>query len=225
MAVARGVRRQGPRRPAGGNPPAAWKRQGPQLQEASRALVARAASLIEPDPKLEADAPELISAMLAAGYDQAAARWIPAVRGMKNDPADRCLGDARAVQREPARARPQLLAHHRLHRPRQEPGESAQRPARRGAWRAGPDQCRRGQFAQPPLRPRSRPSHELDADDRPAAALGQPGTVLALSGTGLQTPSWANVRRAHLYHRSRALERTGQDFTARMIAAEALSRT
>src|SRR5258707_12029355 len=31
-----------------------------------------------------------------------------------------------------------------------------------------------------------------------AAALGQPGTVIALSGTGLQTPGWANVPGAHL---------------------------
>ena len=58
-----------------------------------------------------------------------------------------------------------------------------------------------------------------------AAARGQPGTVIALSGTGLQTPGWANVPAAHLYHILAALERTGQDFTARMIAAEALSRT
>ena len=58
-----------------------------------------------------------------------------------------------------------------------------------------------------------------------AAALGQPGTVIALSGTGLQAPSWAIVPGAHLYHVLAALERTRQDYTARMIAAEALSRT
>ena len=46
-----------------------------------RALVARAATLIEPDAKLQKDAPELISAMLAAGYDQAAARWAGPWRG------------------------------------------------------------------------------------------------------------------------------------------------
>src|SRR5207248_10396088 len=48
-------------------------------KEASRALVARAATMITPDAKLANDAPELISAMLAGGYDRAAARWIPAV--------------------------------------------------------------------------------------------------------------------------------------------------
>src|SRR5207253_11405032 len=50
----------------------------PLQKEAVRALVARAASLVSPDAKLAKDAPDLISAMLAAGYEQAAARWIPA---------------------------------------------------------------------------------------------------------------------------------------------------
>jgi hypothetical protein len=58
-----------------------------------------------------------------------------------------------------------------------------------------------------------------------AAGRGQAGTVLALTGTGLQTRSWEKVPAAHVYHAIAALERTGQDFTARMIAAEALSRT
>src|SRR4051812_41364818 len=62
----------------------------PLQKEAMRALVARAASLIDPDPALQNDAPDLISAMLAAGYDRAAARWAPAVRRMKDENADRC---------------------------------------------------------------------------------------------------------------------------------------
>jgi hypothetical protein len=58
-----------------------------------------------------------------------------------------------------------------------------------------------------------------------AGARGQGGTVLVLTGTGLQTPNWGQVPGAHMYHAIGALKRTGQDFTARMIAAEALSRT
>jgi hypothetical protein len=58
-----------------------------------------------------------------------------------------------------------------------------------------------------------------------AAGSGQAGTVLVLTGTGFQTPYWDKVPAAHLYHAITALKRTGQDFTARMIAAEALSRT
>jgi hypothetical protein len=58
-----------------------------------------------------------------------------------------------------------------------------------------------------------------------AAARGQGGTVLLLTGTGFQTPQFDRVPSAHLYHAVSALNRTGQGFTARMIAAEALSRT
>ena len=58
-----------------------------------------------------------------------------------------------------------------------------------------------------------------------SAGRGQTGTVLVLAGTGLQTPNWTKVPASHLYHAIGALKRTGQDFTARMIAAEALSRT
>ncbi|MGN6059636.1 MAG: hypothetical protein ACTHOI_13760, partial [Sphingomicrobium sp.] len=59
-------------------------------KEAARALAARAATLVEPDPKLAKDAPDLISAMLAAGYDQAAARWTNAVARMDKEDSDRC---------------------------------------------------------------------------------------------------------------------------------------
>jgi len=58
-----------------------------------------------------------------------------------------------------------------------------------------------------------------------AAARGAGGTVLLLTGTGFQTPQFDRVPAAHLYHAISALNRTGQGFTARMIAAEALSRT
>ena len=58
-----------------------------------------------------------------------------------------------------------------------------------------------------------------------AAGLGQSGTVLVLTGTGLQAPAFEEIPPAHLYHSILALKRTNQDFTARMIAAEALART
>jgi hypothetical protein len=49
--------------------------------------------------------------------------------------------------------------------------------------------------------------------------------VLVLTGTGFQTASIDQLPSSHLYHSIGALKRTGQEFTARMIAAEALSRT
>jgi hypothetical protein len=58
-----------------------------------------------------------------------------------------------------------------------------------------------------------------------AAGRGQAGTVLVLTGTGFQTSRPDQLPAAHMYHAITSLTRTGQDFTARMIAAEALSRT
>jgi hypothetical protein len=58
-----------------------------------------------------------------------------------------------------------------------------------------------------------------------AAGRGQAGTVLVMTGTGFQTPRFEQLPAAHMFHAITALKRTGQDFTARMIAAEALSRT
>jgi hypothetical protein len=58
-----------------------------------------------------------------------------------------------------------------------------------------------------------------------SAALGQAGTVLVLTGTGFQAPSFDGIPPAHVFHSIAALKRTGQEYTARMIAAEALART
>jgi hypothetical protein len=58
-----------------------------------------------------------------------------------------------------------------------------------------------------------------------AAGRDQPASVLILAGTGLQTPDFTGVPGAHLYHIVGGLVRTRQDYTARMIAAEAMSRT
>ncbi len=57
-----------------------------------------------------------------------------------------------------------------------------------------------------------------------AAALGQSGTVLVLTGTGLQAPTFEEIPPSHVFHAIAALKRTGQEYTARMIAAEALAR-
>jgi hypothetical protein len=58
-----------------------------------------------------------------------------------------------------------------------------------------------------------------------SAGLGQGGTVMVLTGTGFQGRDWGSIPPAHLFHSLAALRRTGQDYLARMIAAEALSRT
>jgi hypothetical protein len=197
-------------------------RDGPQ-KEGARALVARAATLVEPDAKLAKDAPELISAILAGGYDQAAARWIPAVNRMDDADSDRCwamlalgapnIGDVGAgrigafIRRDKSadRVRSGLLVAGLagLGRISADTANSLNRRYGLGlghvtSW-----------------------TKSIDT----AAAKGQGGTVLVLTGTGLQTPSFDRVPAAHLYHAISGLQRTGLGFTARMIAAEALSRT
>jgi hypothetical protein len=198
-------------------------RNEPLQKEAMRALVARAATLIEPDPKLAKDAPELISAMLAAGYDRAAARWMTAIGRMGDDDGDRCwamvalgapgianVGTSRITafigrdkSRNKLRSGLLVAGLAGLGRIDTDTANSLNRRyglglGRQSTWTKFIDQ---------------------------AAARRQAATVLVLTGTGFQTRDVAHLPAVHMYHAVSALERSGQDFTARMIAAEALSRT
>ena len=192
-------------------------------KEAARALVARAATLVTPNSKLTKDAPELISSMFAAGYDRAAARWIPAASGMSAAEGDRCwamlslgapgiasvgtgpLGAFIRRDTSPNKVRSAFLV-----------------AGLAGLGRISTDTAnsfnRRYGLG---LGVTTSWTRIIDA----SAGRGQAGTVLVLTGTGFQTANWDKVPPAHLYHAVAALKRTGQDFTARMIAAEALSRT
>ena len=192
-------------------------------KEGARALVARAASFIEPDPKLQDDAPELIAAMLAGGYDQAAARWLPAVAKMDGEAADRCWAMlALAAPKEVNVGVGRVGAFIRADK-----SEGRQRSALLVAGLAGIGRISTDTANSLNRRYGLGLGHQtswtrmIDA----AAAGGQAGTVLILSGTGFQTAAFARVPASHMYHVTSALERTGQEFAARMVAAEALSRT
>ena len=192
-------------------------------QEGARALVARAATMVRPDAKLGKDACDLISAMLAGGYDQAAARWIPVLDDLDDEANDRCWAmlalaapnisqvTARRVNafigrdksRDHVRSALLVAGLAGLGRLDAETANSINRSNGLGlghitSW-----------------------TRMIDA----AAARGQGATVLVLTGTGFQTPAYDRVPAAHLFHSALALTKTGQSFTARMIAAEALSRT
>jgi hypothetical protein len=192
-------------------------------KEAMRALVARAATLVEPDAKLAKDAPELISAMLAAGYDRAAARWIPVVSRMDDEDGDRCWAMLALAAPDVADVGTGRLSSF-IGRDK---SEGKLRSAFLVAGLAG-----LGHISTDTANSLNRRyglglgrvtswTRMIDA----AAARGQAGTVLVLTGTGFQTPSFGELPAVHMYHAIAALKRTGQDFTARMIAAEALSRT
>jgi hypothetical protein len=196
----------------------------PLQKEAMRALVARAATRVEPDPKIQ-DAPELISAMLAAGYDQAAARWAGACARIKDENGDRCW--AMLVLAAPSANGLDLSAGRITSFIGRDKSRNKVRSALLVAGLAGlgritPDAAnslnRRYGLG---LGRQSSWTRMIDA----SAARGQAGTVLVLTGTGFQTFAFDRLPAVHVYHALLALQRTGQDFTARMIAAEALSRT
>jgi hypothetical protein len=192
-------------------------------KEAARAAIARAATLIEPDAKLQKDAPDLISAMLAAGYDRAAARWASAVSRMDDEDADRCwamLALASPVNITASSGRIQAFIRRDKSRGRVRSAFLVGGLA--GLGRISTDAAnslnRRYGLG---LGGTTSWTRMMDA----AAGRGQAATVLVLTGTGFQTPSFDLLPAAHLYHAVSGLKRTGQDFSARMIAAEALSRT
>ena len=198
---------------------------GPLQSEASRALAARAATLIQPDADLQEDAPALIASMLAGGYDRHAARWALAVRRMDDGAADQswamlALGapDTRGLDlsfgrinafisrdQSPGKKRSALLVAGLAGLGRID-GSSADRLNRRHGLAIGH---------------RTRWTKMIDG----SAALGQSGSVLVLAGAGFQTAGLEHLPSSHLYHAVAGLNRTGQGFTARMIAAEALART
>jgi hypothetical protein len=192
-------------------------------REAARALVARAATLVEPDAKLAKDAPELISAMLAGGYDQAAARWIGAVGRMDDADNDRCWAMLALAAPDIADVGTSRITSFI----RRDNSRNHVRSALLVAGLAG-----LGRISADTANSLNRKydlglSHvtswtkAIDA----AAARGDGGTVLVLAGSGFQTPYFDRVPSSHMYHAIAALNRTGLGFDARMIAAEALSRT
>ncbi len=58
-----------------------------------------------------------------------------------------------------------------------------------------------------------------------AAERGESGTVTLLTAVGLSAGSWADLPPHHLYHITAALRRVGLGAEARMIAAEAVTRS
>lgn len=204
-----------------------WSAAGDRLQEeAVRALLARAASRIAPDPELEKDAPDIISSLLAAGYDRYAARWSGAVRQMDDDDnADRCW--AMLALAAPSAANLDLSISRINGFIDRDDSPGKQRSALLVAGLAALGRID-GRMAG-----RLNGRHGLGLDRQTswsrtidaASQRRQQATVAVLVGVGMQAPDFGSVPAMHLFHAVTALTRNGQGFAARMIAAEALSRT
>jgi hypothetical protein len=199
--------------------------QKPLEREASRALLGRAATLITPNSDLQTDAPNLIASMLAAGFDREAASWARAVSQMDDQYADEAW--AMLALGAPDRSGVDVSVRRINAFIDRDKSEGHKRSALLVAGLAGLGRLNAetaGRLSNRfglRLGHRSSWTHMIDR----AGILGQSGTVLVLTGTGLQASTFAEIPPAHLYHAITALKATDQDYTARMIAAEALART
>lgn len=203
-----------------------WEQGGDRLErEASRAMLAAAAARVVPDPALQEDAPELIASMLAGGLDREAAEWAPVVDRMDDDYADRSwamlalaapdvvgldVGGGRVSSfigrdNSPGKQRSALLVAGLAALGRLDLGAASRLNSRHGLS----------------IERASSWATMIEA----AAARGQSGSVLVLAGTGFQAPRFEQLPSSHLFRTIAALRRAKLDFTARMIAAEALART
>jgi hypothetical protein len=199
-------------------------KEGP-AREGARAAAARAASLIRPDAKYQDDAPDLIAAMLAGGFDRAAARWAGAIGDMDDGSGDRCwamlaLAAPNAVSMGIGGTRLASFI-------RRDDSPGKKRSALLVAGLAGLGRISTG-VADNYNRSNGFGLGLQTSWTRmigAAARRGQAGTVLVMTGVGLQGIAPERIPAAHLYRSISALKATGQDYTARMIAAEALART
>ena len=186
---------------------------------------ARAATLISPDPALQADAANLIAAMFAGGYDGQAARWAQAVERMDNEQADAAwamlaLGAPDASKIDVGQDRIEDFADRDNSPGKQRTGLLVAGLAGLGridARTAG----RLNDAYDLGLGRQTAWTRLIDG----AAMRRQEGTAMILTGLAMQAPSTAELPAFYLFHATNALRRTGLEAMARMIAAEALART
>jgi hypothetical protein len=203
-----------------------WGLSGDRLQkEASRALLGTAAARIEPDADLQDDAPDLIASMFAAGLDADAARWANAVARMDDGPGDRSW--AMLALGAPDGSNVDVGASRVSDFISRDKSAGKKRSALLVAGLAALGRLDAGTASRLNSRYHlhiDRPSPWAQMIDA-AAKRNQGGTVLVLAGTGLQGADFESVPSAQLFHIVMGLRNTGQQFLARMIAAEALART
>lgn len=190
---------------------------------AAEILTARAAARITPDDSFAADYEHLVAAMLSAGLDRQAARWAPLVEASSPSIGDKAwallaVGSPKKVVN---------LAYGRIDGYGARLGAGGEERMRLlvagliGLGRiTGGDAERLAERYGLALDRQTRWTRAIDR----AAARGERGTVALLAAVGMQTLRWDHVPAHHLYHVVAALRRVGDDATARMIAAEALTR-
>jgi hypothetical protein len=199
--------------------------QSPLDRVAAQVLLSRAARRVAPSVDLQSDAPDLVASLLAGGFDREAARWSRALGDMDDEPADKvwamlALGAPGDRPVDVSTSRIEEFAD-------RDRSEGKQRTALLIAGLAGlgridartagrlNSQYRLGLGAQTDW------TRLIDG----AMQRRQAGTSILLTASALQGREYDEVRALYLFHSVNALRRTGQEYLARMIAAEALART
>jgi hypothetical protein len=192
----------------------------PVQRQARLILTAGAASRIPASADYAKDAPNLVAAMLAAGYDERAQRWSAVVDGAEGKEAD--LAWAMIALASPKETvdsgRVQAFAS-------SDDSENGLRgrmlvAALAGLGKLGSEGAEMADDMGVKINAQNRWTRLLER----AAQRRQQGTVVLLSAAGMQTGGWVGVPPEHLYRVLNALRRVGLDYEARMIAAEALAR-
>lgn len=181
--------------------------------------VARAAAAL---PVMEASAEDmahLIAAMLTAGFDRSAVRWSNAVRG------DSGAQDAWALLAVGAPSTAVDMTSNRVSSYVEAAGSRKGRMLVAGLAGlnrlSAADAGQAAQNAGVSLAATTRWARAIGG----AAQRGEKGTVALLAGIGLQVADWNRVPPEHIFHIVAALHRVGLDPEARMIAAEAITRS
>jgi hypothetical protein len=199
--------------------------QSPLDRVAAQVLLSRAARRVVPNAELQSDAPDLVASLLAGGFDREASRWSRVLGDMDDEPADKvwallALGAPDTQSLGISAARIGAFAD-------RDQSEGKQRTAlliagltglgRVSAATAG----RLNREYRLGLQAETSWSRLIDG----AMQRRQSGTSMLLAASALQGREFDGVGALYLYHSVNALRRTGQEYLARMIAAEALART
>lgn len=182
---------------------------------------ARAAAALPVAQADARDAANLVASMLTAGYDRNAARWARALGQIDGDGAAQFWGLLAVGAPSPVVD----INSGRISTYIDEAGPEKGRmliAALAGLARLSADDA--ASLAQDngvALAANSRWARAIGA----AAQRGEKATVALLAAVGMQGRNWRRLPPAHLYHVVAALHRVGLDPEARMIAAEAISRT
>ena len=199
--------------------------QGSLERMATQVLLSRAARRVRPSADLQADSVDIVASLLAGGFDREAARWAATIDDLDDQQADAvwamlALGAPDAGSLGIDIGRIEDFAD-------RDQSEGKQRTALLIAGLAG--------LGRIDARAAGRLSRDyrlgLGAETAWTSLIDgamrrrQTGTALLLTASGLQGREFGGVGPIYLFHSVNALRATGQEYLARMIAAEALART